>query len=126
MNPKQNISLVNALIRITCGCTLLALSTSKLSKKRCNYSYLLLALVAGMKIAEGILRFCPIVALYDRKDEIIPSCSKKKEHGEHKEHVHHSHHDSAEKATSKTAAKILEEFNPDKIFDEDDMKKRED
>ncbi|KFN02009.1 DUF2892 domain-containing protein [Bacillus clarus] len=58
---KQNISTVNALIRITLGLILFGCSTAKLVRKPwCTWSKVLLWMGA-MKIAEGIVRFCPIV-----------------------------------------------------------------
>ncbi|CAI8814690.1 DUF2892 domain-containing protein [Bacillus pseudomycoides] len=57
---KQNIGIMNALIRITLGLVVLSCSTAKLTRKPwCTWSKVLLWLGA-MKIAEGILRFCPI------------------------------------------------------------------
>jgi Protein of unknown function (DUF2892) len=58
---KQNISIMNALIRITFGLVVLSCSTAKLTRKPwCTWSKVLLWLGA-MKVAEGIVRFCPIV-----------------------------------------------------------------
>ncbi|KEK21988.1 YgaP family membrane protein [Bacillus gaemokensis] len=58
---KQNISIINALIRITLGFVLVSCSTAKLVRKPwCTWSTILLWLGA-MRIAEGIVRFCPIV-----------------------------------------------------------------
>jgi hypothetical protein len=68
---NQNISIVNALMRITCGFTLLAWSVAKMSKHRGKESYLIIAMLAGMKIGEGILRFCPIVALYNKRQNMM-------------------------------------------------------
>ncbi|MBO1582150.1 MULTISPECIES: YgaP family membrane protein [Bacillus] len=57
---KQNIGIMNALIRITLGLVVLSCSTAKLTRKPwCTWSKVLLWLGA-MRIAEGILRFCPI------------------------------------------------------------------
>jgi len=58
---KQNIGIINALIRITIGFVLLSCSTAKLVRKpRCIWSKIMLW-VGAMRIAEGIIRFCPIV-----------------------------------------------------------------
>ncbi|EJQ54872.1 hypothetical protein IEQ_00212 [Bacillus cereus BAG6X1-2] len=57
---KQNIGTINALIRITLGLILFGCSTAKLVRKPwCTWSKVLLWFGA-MKIAEGIVRFCPI------------------------------------------------------------------
>ncbi|KMY48390.1 YgaP-like transmembrane domain [Peribacillus loiseleuriae] len=66
MKYKTNISIPNALLRITCGFTLLAWSISKMSRKPWKESYLVVAMLSSMKIGEGILRFCPFVALYEK------------------------------------------------------------
>jgi hypothetical protein len=66
---KPNIGILNALIRITCGLTILAWSTSKLVKCPWRDSYLLTALMGAMKVAEGIVRYCPITDLCERIQE---------------------------------------------------------
>lgn len=69
MNVKPNIGTVNALIRITCGLTLVACSTAKLTKKPWRESYMILAFLGAMKVAEGIVRFCPITALFENRQD---------------------------------------------------------
>ncbi|MFE8697074.1 DUF2892 domain-containing protein [Cytobacillus sp. FJAT-53684] len=69
MNIKPNIGMINALIRITCGLTILAFSTAKFSKKPWCESYMLLAFLGAMKVAEGIVRFCPVTALFENGQE---------------------------------------------------------
>lgn len=61
---KPNIGIINALLRITFGFTLLAWITAKMVWKPYRDSYLVVALIAGMKIAEGIVRFCPVTEVY--------------------------------------------------------------
>lgn len=63
MTIKPNIGLLNALIRITIGLTILAWSTSKMVKRPWRDSYLFAALCGAMKVAEGIVRYCPVTAL---------------------------------------------------------------
>lgn len=60
---EKNIGILNALIRITIGLSLLSWCTAKLSKRPYCNSYLLLSICGAMKVAEGIVRFCPITAL---------------------------------------------------------------
>jgi hypothetical protein len=69
MKIKPNIGIMNALIRITCGLTILAWSTSKLVKFPWRDSYLLTALMGAMKVAEGIVRYCPLTDLWERLQE---------------------------------------------------------
>jgi Protein of unknown function (DUF2892) len=66
MNIKPNIGILNSLIRITFGLTTLAWVTAKLVKKPWRDSYLLVALCGAMKVAEGIVRFCPVTALLEK------------------------------------------------------------
>ena len=66
MNIKPNIGILNALIRITIGLTLLSWCTAKLVKQPWRDSYLFVALCGAMKVAEGIVRFCPMTAIFER------------------------------------------------------------
>ncbi|WP_338450859.1 DUF2892 domain-containing protein [Niallia oryzisoli] len=60
---EKNIGILNALIRITIGLSLLSWCTAKLSKRPYCNSYLLMSICGAMKVAEGIVRYCPITAL---------------------------------------------------------------
>lgn len=62
---KQNIGIVNALIRITIGLTILSWSTAKLVKMPWRDSYLFMAMCGAMKVGEGIVRFCPVTAMFE-------------------------------------------------------------
>lgn len=62
---KQNIGTINALIRITIGLTILSWSTAKLVKMPWRESYLFIAMCGAMKVAEGIVRFCPVTAMFE-------------------------------------------------------------
>jgi hypothetical protein len=70
---KQNIGIVNALIRITCGFTFLSWATAKMVKRPWQDSYLFIAILSAMKIAEGIVRFCPVTALFEEGQEMVES-----------------------------------------------------
>jgi hypothetical protein len=77
MNVSKNIGIVNALIRITLGLTILSWSTAKMVKHPWKESYIFIALCGAMKVAEGIVRFCPVTALFreykdDMKDQFLP------------------------------------------------------
>ncbi|WP_412922594.1 DUF2892 domain-containing protein [Mesobacillus foraminis] len=60
----QNIGMVNSLVRITCGLTMLSWATAKMVKKPNSNSYMIMAILAAMKVGEGIVRYCPVTALY--------------------------------------------------------------
>jgi hypothetical protein len=76
MNVKPNIGIVNALVRITVGLTVLAWSTSKLVKRPWRDSYLMMAMLGGMKVAEGIVRFCPLTALFEKGQDRVQEMRK--------------------------------------------------
>jgi hypothetical protein len=63
MKVRPNIGVINALIRITFGLTILSWSTAKLVKRPYCQSYLWVALCGAMKVAEGIVRYCPVTDL---------------------------------------------------------------
>jgi hypothetical protein len=66
MHVKPNINILNSLIRITIGLTILSWSTAKLVKRPWRDSYLIMAMLGAMKVAEGIVRYCPLTALYEK------------------------------------------------------------
>lgn len=68
---KPNIGIINALIRITFGFTVLAWSTAKLVKHPWRDSYLFAAICGAMKVAEGIVRYCPVTAICERFGDMI-------------------------------------------------------
>ena len=63
---QPNISIINSLLRIICGFTFLSWSIAKMSRKPWKESYLIISMLAGMKIGEGILRYCPVVDLMNK------------------------------------------------------------
>lgn len=69
MKVSSNIGIINALIRITVGFTILAWSTSKLARRPWRDSYLVMAVIGAMKVGEGILRYCPVTALFEKSAE---------------------------------------------------------
>ncbi|MFY4776983.1 YgaP family membrane protein [Metabacillus sp. RGM 3146] len=66
---KPNIGIVNALIRITVGLTLVTVAGAKYSKKPWRESLLLIIMLGAMKVGEGILRFCPVTLMFQRAAE---------------------------------------------------------
>lgn len=70
MHVKPNIGILNALLRITCGLTILACTTAKMVKKPWRESYYLFAFLGAMKVAEGIVRFCPVTYLFQKNEAI--------------------------------------------------------
>lgn len=67
---RPNISTMNALIRITCGLSMLSLLTAKMVRKPWKQSYMLLAILSAMKVAEGIVRYCPMVAMLNKGQDM--------------------------------------------------------
>jgi len=66
MNVRPNIGILNALVRITSGLTILAWSTAKMVKRPWKDSYLFIAMLGAMKVGEGIVRYCPMTAAYEK------------------------------------------------------------
>ncbi|QHS24183.1 DUF2892 domain-containing protein [Virgibacillus sp. MSP4-1] len=62
---QKNVGTVNALIRITCGLTAVSYGTARLVKKAQNGTDGLLILMGAMKVAEGIVRYCPVTDMID-------------------------------------------------------------
>jgi hypothetical protein len=60
---KPNIGILNSLVRITCGFTFLSLGTARLIRRPWRQSSIIVILLGAMKVAEGIVRYCPVVAL---------------------------------------------------------------
>ncbi|QPC45494.1 YgaP family membrane protein [Mangrovibacillus cuniculi] len=74
---SQNIGLVNALIRITLGLTLVVWSAAKYTKRPWKEHYVWYILVGAMKVAEGIVRYCPVTALFDDNDDSLKRGTEK-------------------------------------------------
>lgn len=70
---KPNIGLINAIVRITFGLTILAWTTAKMVKRPWRESYFWVSAMAAMKVAEGITRFCPLTALFNQYKENLQS-----------------------------------------------------
>lgn len=70
MKVKPNIGILNALIRITCGFMILSWASAKLVRRPWRDSYLFMAMMGGMKVAEGIVRYCPVTALWQRLQDM--------------------------------------------------------
>ncbi|TMW71289.1 DUF2892 domain-containing protein [Alteribacter natronophilus] len=68
---RPNIGMINALIRIAAGFTVLAWATARLTRKPWETLPLFVALMGSLKIAEGITRFCPVTyAVEEGMDEM--------------------------------------------------------
>ncbi|TCP69154.1 YgaP family membrane protein [Baia soyae] len=64
---QKNISTTNAMMRIACGLVGLLWSINYLNRRRVNrMCFLFITVMSVMKIAEGITRFCPCKALYNK------------------------------------------------------------
>lgn len=59
---KKNVGTIDALLRITCGLVGLAWSASR---SRRGFPFLF-AMMSAMKVAEGITRYCPMLALFGK------------------------------------------------------------
>lgn len=64
---RSNIGTINAMVRITFGFTLLAWSTGEMAKGKSPALHISCSALGAQKVAEGITRFCPVVALVSKK-----------------------------------------------------------
>lgn len=66
LKVERNIGILNAMIRITIGLSILSWSTAKLVRRPYCNSYLFFGMCGAMKVAEGIVRYCPVTALFQQ------------------------------------------------------------
>ena len=67
MKVRPNIGIINAMVRITVGLTVVAYSTSRMVRKPWRQSSMLYAMIGAMKVAEGIVRYCPVTAMIQQQ-----------------------------------------------------------
>lgn len=63
---NKNVGTIDAFMRITCGLYGLVWSAARMARKPKSNFYCITALVSAMKVAEGITRFCPLLALMNK------------------------------------------------------------
>lgn len=83
---KPNISMMNAIMRITCGLTAIAWATSKMSRRRNCLSFIFVAMMGAMKVAEGIHRYCPVTDILKNSTSGASRDHHHREKDEGKEH----------------------------------------
>ncbi len=66
---KKNVGTFDALMRITCGLTGVAWGTAKMVKHPFRSFPLVVTFAAAMKVAEGVTRFCPMLAMLNMSSE---------------------------------------------------------
>ncbi|MFZ0369040.1 MAG: DUF2892 domain-containing protein [Halobacillus sp.] len=64
---KPNIGIINSMVRITAGLSMLTLLTIRANKTREVHP--MLVVLASMKVAEGIVRYCPLTAAFEEMAE---------------------------------------------------------
>ncbi|ERI08684.1 YgaP family membrane protein [Aneurinibacillus aneurinilyticus] len=60
---KKNVGLCDAFIRITLGLIGLSYSTARMAQRPYGMSPFIITILSAIKIAEGITRFCPLLAM---------------------------------------------------------------
>ncbi|HET7521766.1 MAG TPA: DUF2892 domain-containing protein [Bacillales bacterium] len=60
---KPNISVLNAMMRITCGLTAVAWATSRLVRRPRRLGFLIVVMAGAMKVAEGFFRYCVLTGI---------------------------------------------------------------
>lgn len=66
---RPNIGIINAMIRITVGFTMLACATATMTRKPWRQSSWMYAMIGAMKVAEGIVRYCPVTAMVQQQGD---------------------------------------------------------
>ncbi|WP_051255088.1 YgaP family membrane protein [Pontibacillus marinus] len=74
---RPNIGIINAMIRITIGLTVVAYSTARMVRQPWRQSSMMYAMIGAMKVAEGIVRYCPVTAMVQQQAD-----QKKEKHDE--------------------------------------------
>ncbi|MFD3447601.1 DUF2892 domain-containing protein [Microbacteriaceae bacterium 4G12] len=98
---KPNIGILSALIRITVGLTMISLSTAKLTRKPWSFTSRLSLLLGAMKVAEGIVRFCPTKEMMKfRKYMNLPTMDFLKIGQSNKQEAHSSYNGEQEYGAS--------------------------
>lgn len=62
---KPNIGIANAMVRITAGFSMLTFLTIRAVKRRDASIHPMWIVLSSMKIAEGIVKYCPMKAAYE-------------------------------------------------------------
>lgn len=78
---KKNVGTYDALMRITCGLTGLAWGVAHLVRRPNSSLPFIITLASAMKVAEGITRFCPMLAMMgknslDTEEPIVGTINK--------------------------------------------------
>ncbi|WCK55027.1 DUF2892 domain-containing protein [Aneurinibacillus sp. Ricciae_BoGa-3] len=60
---RKNVGTIDAMIRIVIGLAGLAWVTARIVRKPQNISPIMWAVLFAMKVAEGIVRYCPMLAV---------------------------------------------------------------
>lgn len=76
---KQNISVLNAIMRITCGLTAVAWATSRMARRPGRLVFLCVAMMGAMRVAEGILRYCPVTDVLKNNGGIMKESEQGRE-----------------------------------------------
>lgn len=66
---KKNVGTIDAITRITIGLTGVAWGTARMVHNPHGNLPMLVTLASAMKVAEGVTRFCPMLALFNTSSE---------------------------------------------------------
>lgn len=75
---QKNVGTFDAIMRITLGLVGLAWSTSRMTKRPYRSLPFWIAILSAMKVAEGITRFCPMLALFgiSTREKTLNQCEQ--------------------------------------------------
>lgn len=66
---KKNVGTIDAITRITIGLTGVAWGTARMVHNPHGNLPMLVTLASAMRVAEGVTRFCPMLALFNTSSE---------------------------------------------------------
>ncbi|MGP4060619.1 YgaP family membrane protein [Halobacillus litoralis] len=66
---KQNIGIINSMVRITAGLSMLTFLTIRSARRKDASVHPMMIVIAAMKVAEGIVRYCPLTAAFEEMTE---------------------------------------------------------
>ncbi|WP_255437500.1 DUF2892 domain-containing protein [Thalassobacillus sp. CUG 92003] len=70
---QPNIGIINAMVRISAGLTMVSLFSVRLTKRPGSIRNYAMVGLGAMKVAEGVVRYCPVTAMVEhsqKQDEL--------------------------------------------------------
>lgn len=97
---KKNVGTIDAITRITCGLAGLAWATARMVRHPYRSMPMIMAVLSGMKVAEGITRYCPMLEMFG-----VNTLSEKEKGA-------HSHEQLHEESCRESRSDLNDQLNP--------------